>query len=207
MTGKNNDKAECGKFRALIEKRLDRETTPEEDRELDNHLASCQSCREEMSVFLDIENLLHDIAEDDIEIPADFFETLESGLETQQPMRGFQLILSNLIIPENRVRALGIASVVLVFVLTLGVGRGIADRMNQKDIDNYGYSPFHAMIQTNAGETIFLSGDEGEPDKYSAALDDLERAYLESVGRSNSTGSEGYIHTSWSGGDAATPIH
>jgi hypothetical protein len=207
MTSNCDDKAECKHYHALIDKRLDRDITPEEDRELENHLATCPSCREEMAAFDAVEGLLLEVAQDCAEAPDGLFESLEAELEEVKPLRGLALLLSLPIFAEQRNRALAMASFALVVILTLGVGKGITDRVHQANALMFADGPSQAMIQTNSGDTIVLSGDEGDPDKYSDALDDLERAYRDAAGEQDSQTAEGYIHTSWKGGEAATPIH
>ena len=51
-----------------------------------------------------------------------------------------------------------------------------------------------------------MPGDVGDAERYNAVLDELERAYEEALGQSDET-DEGYIHTSWSDGESAAPIH
>ncbi len=207
MTGKSTDKGNCKRYRALIDKRLDREITTSENQELDSHLEDCPACRDEMASFEVVETLLNEVAAEPVEVPDGLFESLENKLDEVKPARGLSGILGSPFFAQHRTRALAMASIVLVMVLTVGVARGITDRLEQTDAMKFADAPSKALIQTNAGDTFILSGDEGDPDRYSEALDDLEQAYLEALGEENSEDAEGYIHTSWSGGEAATPIH
>ncbi len=206
MDGNTTSKNECKRYLALIEKRLDREITPEEDIDLETHLAICVSCREEMASYQAVSALIQEARENPVDVPNGLFESLETELEEVRPARGLMAILGSPFFALQRNRAYAMASVVLVIVLTVGVGRGIVDRFDQAGQTKFTTGPTKAVIMTNSGDAIILEGDEGDPDRYSAALDDLERAYKEAMGESDG-GSEGYIHTSWSGGESASQIH
>jgi len=51
----------CERFRDLMMARLDGEITPSDQRDLDSHLAACQSCRREFSELGKITDLVQDL--------------------------------------------------------------------------------------------------------------------------------------------------
>jgi len=208
MTSNCSDKAECKKYKVLIQKRLDGEITPNENAKLNEHLASCPDCLDEIAGFETVERLLKETFDEPLEVPEGFFESMAERLDEVKPAKGLVGLLTSPFIANLRTPAFTMASLVLVAFLTIGVGLGIADRLENGNADRNAAENAHAVMFTNGGDTIVLSGDEGDPDKYSRALDDLEKAYLESLGESGDKAkSEGIINTSYNGKERKSPIY
>lgn len=197
MTGKFNNLSGCKYYQELIHKRLDGVITPEENRELDEHLAECEGCLEELMSLAEIRELLSETRDNPAEVPAGLFESLSRRLGDIKPAHGLQGLLANPFLANYRNLALAAASFVMVAVLTFSVGSGIFNPVDNQDYTKMAPSESKALILTNSGDTIILSGDEGDPDRYAEALDDLERAYSEASGAESDDGSEVYIFTSW----------
>jgi hypothetical protein len=203
---KNN--SGCQYFESLIQKRLDGDITPGENRELDKHLSECPHCLDELVSFAGINDMLNQAVNDPVEAPDDFFEALNEKLDEVEPARGLSGLLQHPFFNSYRTAALATTSFILVAVLVFSVGMGAANRSDKGNPDQTKAVDTRAMILSNNGDAIMLNGDEDSPDKYSAALDDLEKAYREALGQDeNGSGNQGYIHTSWNGGESATPIH
>ncbi len=196
----------CKRYQDLIQKRLDGEITPEENRELDDHLADCPQCLDELTSFAAVQDLLIDALDNPVEVPEELFENLADELEEIKPARGLHALLAHPFFTTYRNIALAATSLVLVAVLTLSVGAGAFGKYSHEAPEQLSPADSQALILTNCGDAIVLSGDEGDPDRYSAALDDLERAYREALGQETGKDTEGYIHTSWHDGESATPI-
>jgi hypothetical protein len=197
---------DCTRYQNLIQKRLDGDITPEENRELDEHLADCPPCLDELTSYAAVKDLLNETLETPAEVPEGFFENLAEQLDEVKPARGFAAIFSHPLLRPRLNFALATASVVLVAVLTVSVGSGMLGRFGKDVPTRMNPTESKAMILTNGGETFELSGDEGDSDRYAAALDDLERAYLEARGMNADKNSDGYIYTSWGSGESATPL-
>jgi len=206
MSKKASKKTDCTRYQNLIQKRLDGDITPEENRELDEHLADCPHCLDELTSFAFVKELLNETLDNPEEVPEGLFENLASQLDDVKPARGLAAILAHPFFRPNLNIALATASVVLVAVLTVSVGSGMVGRFAKDNPDRMSVTESKALILTNSGDSIVLSGDEGDSDEYAAALDDLERAYREAQGLESEDNSEGYIHTSWGSGERATPI-
>ncbi|MFH1675691.1 MAG: anti-sigma factor [bacterium] len=208
MTSNCPDKANCNKYKILIQKRLDGEISPKENEKLNEHLASCPDCLDEITGFQTVERLLKETFDEPLEVPEGFFESMAERLDEVEPARGLVGLLNSPFLAGLRTPAFTMASLVLVAFLTVGVGLGIADRMESRNADRIVGENAHAVMFTNGGDTIVLSGDEGDPDKYSQALDDLEKAYLESLDESGDKAkSEGIMNTSYNGEERKSPIY
>jgi len=204
MTENCSDKPSCSHFEALIHKRLDGDITPGEDRELAAHLAECPGCREELASFEAVRSLLKESLSEPVEVPEGLFESLSERLEEVKPARGLAALLAHPFFISHRGPAFAMASLIMVAALTFGVGRGMVDRLDGSAADGFGPTADQALIQMNSGDVIVLSGDDGDPGRYAAALDDLERAYREAL--EDDSEAEGYIYTSWDGGESASAI-
>ncbi len=202
-----NKNSGCKKYEELIQKRLDGAITPEENADLDEHLADCPHCFEELTSFAAVQDMLGELKDNPEEVPEGLFEKMAANLEEVKPVTGIAALLSHPFFQINRNIAFGTASVLLVAILTVSVASGAFAYFDRQAPDRVMQSESKALILINSGDKIELSGDEGNPDQYAAALDDLERAYLEAQGQDVNDDSEGYIHTSWRGGESATPIH
>lgn len=73
----------CEQALELISGHIDRENTPEEEALLQAHLLECQSCREVLQVFLDLENGLNQLEEP----PADLRETVMAAIRAEVPIQ------------------------------------------------------------------------------------------------------------------------
>jgi hypothetical protein len=206
MTTKLPDKDCCNRYHELIQKRLDGEITPKENAELNGHMADCDGCREELVSFLTVQNLVKETIENPVEVPEGLFESLATQLEEVKPVRGFAAILAHPIFATHRSLSLVATSFVLVAILSLSVVSSFANSSNRSQDLGPGMASSHAMIHTNGGDTIVIPNDESNPDRYSAALDDLEKAYREAQGQDNAS-SQGYMHTSWRGKETSRSIH
>ena len=207
MKGNCSNNSDCNHFETLINKRLDGDITTEENDELDCHLADCDDCRDELVSFQMIRSLLEESSGEQIDVPDGLFESLAEKLEDKKPATS---IIDNLVFAFMQIRrgpALAMASVLLLAVLVLGVGYGIADAAGRADSNGLIQGDSLALIRTNNGETIVVVDDQQDAQVYREALDDLERAYVDAAGTQNSNDTSGYIHTSWDGGDQASPIH
>jgi len=204
MFKKFTKKSNCTRYRNLIQHRLDGDITPDENQELDEHLADCPACMDELMDFAMMQDVFTEEKENPAEVPDGLFEKMAAKLGNIKPALGWKGILASPFFGTYRNVALGTASLVLVAVLTASVGSGAIGRFNQNAADFEASNASGAKILTNSGDTIVLSGDDGNPDRYSSAIDDLERAYREAQGLDSET--EGYIHTSWNDGETATPI-
>jgi len=204
----NNSKRNsgCRKYEELIQKRLDGVITPGENAELDEHLADCPHCFEELTSFAAVQDMLGELKNNPEDVPEGLFEKMAANLEDVKPVTGLAALFSHPVFAINRNLAFGMASVVLVAILTISVASGALAAFGDRNPDRVMQSESKALIMMNSGEKIVLTGDEGDPDQYAAALDDLERAYLEAQGQDIDEDSEGYIHTSWRGGESATPL-
>jgi hypothetical protein len=198
---------DCKYHQELIHKRLDGEISPEENRELDEHLADCPECFDELTQFAMVQNLIGEVRDNPVEVPEGFFEKLAVQLDDVAPARGISGLLAHPFFIVYRNWALATTSFILVAVLVFSVGTGVMSRVNGSADKEISQSNASVMIMTNNGEAIVLSGDEGNPDKYSRAIDDLELSYREAAGQAQNEGTEGYIHTEWNGTDSATPIN
>jgi hypothetical protein len=207
MSTRLPDKDSCRRYKELIQKRLDGEITPPENIDLNEHLADCDDCREEFVSYLTVQSLVQETIEDPVEVPEGFFEAMAEKLEEVKPVRGFALIFSLPIFATHRNVSLAAASFVLVAILSLSVIQGLTNPVDTSTDLQPGLANSHAFIQTNRGDNIILPGDNGNSDRYSAALDDLEKAYAEARGQDTDSSTQGYIHTSYRGGESATPIH
>jgi len=207
MSNKASKKTDCTRYQNLIQKRLDGDITPAENRELDEHLADCPHCFEELTSFAVVKEILNESLDNPEEVPEGFFENLATRLDDVKPARGISAIFAHPFFRPNLNIALATASIVLVAVLTVSVGSGMVGRFAKDTPDRLDLSESKALILTNSGDSIVLSGDEGDSDLYAAALDDLEKAYRDAQGLDSDENSEGYIHTSWGNGERATPIN
>ncbi|MCX6646592.1 MAG: anti-sigma factor [bacterium] len=207
MLNKCKKITDCKYHQELIHKRLDGEISPEENRELDEHLADCPECFDELTQFAAMQDLIGEVRDNPVEVPEGFFENLARQLDDVAPARGISGLLAHPFFMAYRNWALATTSFILVAVLVFSVGTGFMSRMNGPADKEINQSKASVMIMTNNGEAMVLSGDEGDPDRYSRAIDDLEMSYREAAGQSANDGSEGYIHTEWHGGESATPIN
>jgi hypothetical protein len=202
----------CAKFEELIQKRLDGEINPEENAALNEHIASCDHCRDELISFSMVQTLLQETIENPVDVPDGLFEKLAGQLEEKAPARGlawlFSLpIFSFPVFTTYKNISLATASFILVLILSLGVVEGFTHH-NSGNLNNQpNMASSHALIQSNRGDSIVMPGDEGDPDRYAAALDDLEKAYREALGQDDGSETQGYIHTSWGDKESASPIH
>jgi len=206
MNKQSCNQSDCRRYHDLIQKRLDGEIGPEANRELDEHLAVCPHCLEELTSFATMKEALSGTMGNAAEVPEGFFEGLAVQLDEVEPARGWQAILAHPFFTTYRNIALAATSIVLVAVLTISVGAGAASRLLKHDMGAQDASDSRALILTNSGDKMVLPGDAGESGQYAAALDDLERAYREAQGQESGENAEGYIHTSWHDGESATPI-
>jgi len=206
MFKKFTKETDCNRYRNLIQKRLNCEITPEENEELDGHLADCPVCIDELTGYAMVQDVLTEEKENPVDVPEGFFENMASELDGVKPAFGWKGLLANPFFGSYRNIALGTASLVLVAILTASVGSGAIGRFSTAAPGYEASNASAAQIQMNNGDTILLTGDEGNPDKYSAAIDDLERSYREAQGAENGSGTDGYMHTSWKDGESATPI-
>jgi hypothetical protein len=200
MTGNCKKVSSCKYYQDLIHKRLDGTITPQENRDLDEHLAECEGCLEELMSLAGIRELLSEAKDNPEDVPAGLFESLSDRLEEVRPATGLAGLLANPFLANYRNMALAAASFVLVVILAFSVGNGALNPVEKQDFTKMNPTESKALILTNSGDTIVLSGDEGDPDRYAAALDDLERAYREAAGDTGDD-SEAYIFTSWPNSD------
>jgi len=205
MICNRNKEPGCQKYQALIQRRLDGAITAEENLELDGHLADCSDCLEELTSLAAVQDLLNESRNEPAQVPQGFFESLSSRLDEVTPARGWQILLAHPLFTAHRNVALAMTSLILVVALTWSVGAGALNRVEKNAADRMAPTDSKALILTNRGDTIVLYGDEGEPDQYSEAIDDLEEAYREAQGQQANEDSEVYIHTSWHGGESASP--
>jgi len=196
MTGNCKKVSDCKYYQELIQKRLDGTISPRENRDLDEHLAECEGCLEELMSLAGIRELLSETRDNPEDVPAGLFESLSRKLDEIKPATGLAGLLANPFIANYRNLALAGASFVLVVILTFSVGNGALNPVNKQNLTKMSPTESKALILTNSGDTIVLSGDEGDPDRYAEALDDLERAYREASGDTGDD-SEAYIFTSW----------
>jgi len=197
----------CCYYKELIQRRLDGDISAEENEELNGHLAECDGCREEFVSFASLQNMMAKTRDDEVEVPEGFFEKLAERLEKEASSRRFVWSFEFGKFANARSLSLVAASVTLV-VLVVGVISSIGTRDKVGfSVVNHEMRGAHVVIYTNGGRPLVLPGDEGDPDRYKAALDELERQYLESLRREGSAGSEGYIRTSWGGSESSSPIH
>lgn len=199
--------SDCIYHQNLIHKRLDGEITPKENRELDEHLADCPDCFEELTLFAAMQDLIVEVRDNPVDVPDGFFENLASQLDEMAPARGISGILAHPFFMAHRNWALATTSFILVTVLAFSVGTGFMSRLENPADKEMGPSKASVLIMTNNGDSMVLTGDEGDPDRYAAAIDDLEMAYHEAAGENVDENSDGYIHTEWHGGESATPIN
>lgn len=73
----------CEQALELISGHIDRENTPEEEALLQAHLLECQSCREVLQAFLDLENGLNQLEEP----PADLRKTVMAAIRAEVPIQ------------------------------------------------------------------------------------------------------------------------
>ena len=201
-----SDNKNCAKYEELIQRRLDGDLSPHENAVLNEHLADCENCREELVSYAKVQSLLKESVENPVEVPEGFFESLADELEERESVRGFARFFNLPAFTNYRNYSLVVASLVLIGILGAGVIQGHINSARRASIQP-GIAASNGLIQTNRGGTIELPGDEGNQDRYAAALDDLERAYKESQGDSNDSATHGYIHTSYKGKDVDSPIH
>ncbi len=199
-------KSGCSYHQNLIHKRLDGEITPEENLELDEHLADCPQCFEELNSYALMKDLINDIKENPVEVPAGFFERLAGKLEEVAPARGLSGILAHPFFQAHRNWALAATSFVLVSVLAFGVGTGIVTRMDGQADQTMGQSNSSALILINNGDSMVLGGSDSNPDQHAKAIDELEMAYREAAGQPGGDENDGYIHTTWQDEESDTPI-
>lgn len=197
----------CDKFEGLIQKRLNGEISASENKELDYHLADCDHCRNELVRFVSVGELLHETMRKPVEVPEDFFEKLALQLHDVKPASGLSALLYFPLFTNLKNSALAAASFILVMILSVGVLHGLISKDEIVSKSEQAVSNTQILIQTNNGRTILISGDNGDSDKYSAALDDLEKAFKEGLGAQSGDESKGFIRTSWGGKESASPIH
>ncbi len=198
-------KSGCKRFRALIQKRLDGCISPEENIELDEHLSVCSECLDELTSLAQVQDLLSESRENPTEVPGGFFESLATKLDGIAPARGWQGILAHPFFTTYRNMALAATSIVLVAILTLSVGTGALTRLDGSYVDKAAPVDADALIMTNSGDAMILQGDKGDPERYARALDDLEAAYAEALGKQSDEDSDAYVYTSWQDGESASP--
>lgn len=201
-----SEKCDCKYYESLINKRLDGDISPEENSDLNNHLAVCDPCRDELVSFEIVRSLLDQTSTEQVDVPEGFFEAMAEDLVDVEPAKGLSGILNHPFFQVHRNMALAGASVLAVMILVIGVGVGIADQLNYDRPGDLVTTEGLAYIQTNNGNTIVVSDDQAEYEEYATALDDLENAYREAQGLEDTDDASGYIHTSWRGGDSDNPI-
>lgn len=198
---------DCRYYQNLIHKRLDGEITPVENRELDEHLADCPECFDELTQFALMQELIGEVRDNPVEVPDGFFEDMARQLDEVAPARGLSGILAHPFFMAYRNWALAGTSFFLVAVLVFSVGSGFMSSVFNPVDKEISQSKAGVLIMTNNGDAMVLGGDEGDPDRYSRAIDDLEMAYREAAGQATDENSEGYIRTTWHGDESATPIN
>ena len=199
------EESDCKYFEELINKRLDGDITPTENRELNQHLADCDHCREELISFEMVRSILDETNGEMVEVPDGFFEAMAEELDDVKPARGLAGILNHPFFQVYRNYAFVGASCVLVLLLTVGMFRGIADNVHGAQFESAIAGNGATYIHTNNGDVIVVTDPAANPD-YENAMNDLEEAYRESQDLSESDTDSGYIHTSWSGGVSDNPI-
>lgn len=146
-----NKTSNCGMREALVSY-LYNEATPDETRDLENHLAACPACKQEVMAFERVRGMLQQWQLEDMPI-------MRMVTEPPSPRRSALALLKELfVVTPAWTKALGAAAMALLVLAVMGtnisIGRGgfsfRADIMRRQPADQAAYSP----VSRGADEVI-----------------------------------------------------
>lgn len=156
-------------IRQLIVLYADGELSSKEIALVDEHVASCEDCREELEMYLEIANELN---LEDIIVPKDFHSDLMNRLETMEPKKAFEDET------ENKSKKPGFYSryskymniaamlVFVIFLSVIGLTRG--NQWDESSIMESDTSATAEMTTAESSDDTFFEGDM-EADNTSSA--------------------------------------